>query len=152
MPSKTREDVWQEARRWVGTPYHDRGRSRGQSCDCIGLIIGVGRALGFRVPDDRDLPEYTPHSADGSAEMFADQLMRRDDFGNVGTVIPGQVGLFWFAKRGLAQHFCIFSRMPSGRITMIHAYKHGRRTLECGFSDYWRDRFIAAYDYRDLAR
>ncbi len=39
-------DVIQEARRWLRTPYLHQARLRGVGVDCIGLVLGVGAAVG----------------------------------------------------------------------------------------------------------
>ncbi len=143
MPS--RNDVYTEARRWVGTPYHHEGRVLGQSCDCIGLVIGVARSLGLACPADRDLPRYSSIPHDHVAERTADLLMV--PAGN--SLRAGQIGLFWFRDRGHGQHFAIFAR--GERTTMIHAYRHSRRVVETGISPFWLKRLIRVYDYREIA-
>lgn len=142
MPS--RRDVSTEARRWVGTPYHHEGRVLGQSCDCIGLVIGVARNLGMACPADRDLPRYSSMPHDHVAERTADLLMVRSS-----GMREGMIGLFWFRDRGHAQHFAIFAR--GKRLTMIHAYLNARRVVETGISPFWLKRLIRVYDYREIA-
>jgi cell wall-associated NlpC family hydrolase len=46
------------ARRWVGTPKHHHGARRGVACDCLGLIVGVGREFGLL---DRNARGYSPN-------------------------------------------------------------------------------------------
>jgi len=143
MPNS--EDVYLEARRWVGTPYHHQGRTFQRSCDCIGLVIGVARALGLRCPADRDLPNYAESPHDGVAERTASELMAPAR----GEIQAGQVGLFWYRDRGHGQHFAIFA--PFGhRLTMIHAYMRIGQVVEAGVSDFWRKRLIRAYTYRGI--
>ena len=55
MPS--REDIVQEAREWVGTPWRHQGRLKGVSSDCAGLVMGVGIKLGLIVIAKND-PMY----------------------------------------------------------------------------------------------
>ena len=43
----TREDIVAEARRWIGTPYHEQASVRGGGCDCKGLVVGVARECGL---------------------------------------------------------------------------------------------------------
>jgi len=42
----TRAAVVAEARTWVGTPFQHNQSCKGHGCDCIGLVIGIYRALG----------------------------------------------------------------------------------------------------------
>ena len=146
MPS--RDDVYIEARRWVGTPYHHEGHHLGQSCDCIGLIIGVGRALGFTCPTDQQVPQYSPNPHDHLAERGATEWLSpaRDP------VLIGQIGLFWVSERGHGQHFCIYAQHGGdGRMTMIHSYMRIGRVIETGISDFWRKRLIRVYDFKEMA-
>ena len=36
-----------EARKWIGTPFVHQGRTKGQACDCLGLVIAVAKAAGY---------------------------------------------------------------------------------------------------------
>ena len=36
-----------EAREWIGTPFVHQGRTKGQACDCLGLVIAVAKAAGY---------------------------------------------------------------------------------------------------------
>lgn len=36
-----REDVVRDAREWIGTPYHHKGKMRGVGCDCGGFLYAV---------------------------------------------------------------------------------------------------------------
>jgi cell wall-associated NlpC family hydrolase len=38
MDAETRTSILKEARTWIGTPYHHRGRVKGVGVDCGGLI------------------------------------------------------------------------------------------------------------------
>jgi NlpC/P60 family putative phage cell wall peptidase len=144
-----RAAIYTEARRWVGTPYHHHGRRINQSCDCIGLIIGVGRELGLSFPSDAEIPKYSALPHDGMCEKMADKYLARQ---SVSDPAPGQVGLFFVTMRGVGQHFCIFAwHEKTQRNTMIHAFENGRHVIETGISDFWRKRLIRIYDYREYA-
>lgn len=47
----TRADIVTEARRWIGTPYHEQASVRGGGCDCKGLVVGVARECGLPEAD-----------------------------------------------------------------------------------------------------
>lgn len=53
----TREMVVAEAKTWLGTPYHDRGRIRGVGVDCAMLPAEVYEAVGI-IPHLE--PDYSP--------------------------------------------------------------------------------------------
>lgn len=52
-----RENIVSEAMEWEGTPYHHQARMKGVGVDCVGLPIGVARALGL-VPPAFDVAPY----------------------------------------------------------------------------------------------
>lgn len=144
-----RAAIYTEARTWVGTPYHHHGRLKGQSCDCIGLILGVGRALGLNVPSDLEMPKYSTLPHDGMCEKMSDRYLIRQA---QATPLPGQIGLFFITARGVGQHFCIFAwHAITQRHTMIHAFEGGKRVIETGISEFWRKRLIRIYDYSGVS-
>jgi len=146
----TRSDIYNEARRWVGTPYHHHGRAHSQSCDCIGLLIGVGRVLGLTVPPEMALPDYSSLPHDDLSERMAARFLVPSKIKTIDQALPGQIGLFSISQRGVGQHFAIFA-LHKGRKTMIHAYMRGRTVIEAGISDHWRSRLISVYDYPGVA-
>lgn len=52
-------EVIAEARGWIGTPYRHQGRRKGVGCDCLGLLIGVWRAVYGQEPESAG-----PYTAD----------------------------------------------------------------------------------------
>lgn len=53
----TRDDIMAEARKWVGTPYRQKGRG-GDGLDCIGLVVVVAQALGLQFEDRLDYTDW----------------------------------------------------------------------------------------------
>ena len=45
--SVSREAIVAEARTWLGVPWRHQGWRKATGCDCVGLIRGVGHALGL---------------------------------------------------------------------------------------------------------
>lgn len=52
------EKMVNEARRWIGTPFHAQGSRRDIGCDCFGLIMGVAREIGAKSVSGRYLWQY----------------------------------------------------------------------------------------------
>lgn len=50
MDTQARERILAEARSWLGTPFHHKGRIKGVGVDCGGLIYSVFNACGYRLP------------------------------------------------------------------------------------------------------
>jgi NlpC/P60 family putative phage cell wall peptidase len=147
-----RDEIYTEARKWVGTPYHHHGRKIGQSCDCIGLILGVGRALKLKVPTELEMPDYSPVPDGATCESMAEKYLARYGSDRMANSMPGQVGMFFYSKRGIGQHFCIFGwHADTGRKTMIHAFMRGRHVIETGISEFWERRLMRVYDYKEGA-
>jgi NlpC/P60 family putative phage cell wall peptidase len=91
-----RERVVAEARSWIGTPYHHRGRIKGVGVDCAQLLIGVYAAVGLI--GDFETGEYPQ-----------DWAMHRDDEDflhwvvakggrEVQRALPGDVLLFRYGR------------------------------------------------------
>ena len=149
MPDRT--TIYTEARRWVGTPYQHHGRRIGQACDCIGLILGVGRAVGVPLPKDRELPAYGPLPHGSMCESMSDRYLERQSVKLISAAKPGQIGLFFVNARNVGQHFCIFGWHESTqRKTMIHAFMRGRHVIETGIPDFWAKRLLRVYDFRGV--
>lgn len=77
-------DIIREARTWIGTPFRHGQSVKGSGCDCVGFVIGVGKASGM-VPAGYRPPVYssqhTLHRDDSTLKaelaVFADELPKR---------------------------------------------------------------------------
>ena len=136
----TRADVIAEARTWAGTPFHHQARLKGVGCDCIGLVLGVGRALGL-LPPGLDATGYA-RQPDGSS--------LRDGFDRYGVplaieqVRPGDILLMRIRRD--PQHVGIL--LPGGAI--IHAHSAVGRVVEVPLDERWMERVLGAYAYPGL--
>lgn len=52
----TGDEIVQQARAWLGTPFHHQGRLQGVGVDCIGLGKGVADAIGVQLTDILNYP------------------------------------------------------------------------------------------------
>ena len=144
------ERIVAEARTWLGTPYRHHGRRKGVACDCLGLIAGVGRALGLTAYDERG---YSPHPDGISLRAKCDSyLMPVEAAGDPGsepwTGPPaGAVLLLWVQNRNVPQHLGIVSRLADGRPGLIHAHQMLGEVKEHGLDEFWRKRIVQIYDY-----
>jgi NlpC/P60 family putative phage cell wall peptidase len=76
----TRHDVVAEARSWIGTPYRHQGRLKGVGVDCLGLIVGVARALGLA---DKDADGYGAIPSDNRLRAALEAEMDRVPTGSL---------------------------------------------------------------------
>ncbi|MFZ1416647.1 MAG: hypothetical protein WAS73_19035 [Defluviicoccus sp.] len=96
-----RAAIINEARSWLGTPYHHQAALKGVGCDCIGLLKGIFASFGGIV----DLPaDYSPtwhvHRAE---ERLRAGLARYSTEIPLLSARPGDILLFGFG-RGPAAH------------------------------------------------
>jgi hypothetical protein len=108
----TRLEVQAEARKWLRTPYKQRGRGP-DGVDCIGFLVMVGRA--FNVPHE-DMLDYSnwPSQDHLILRVFGKYLTHHP----MTTPLPGLIGAF--AEARLPCHVGIFSELY-GRPHLIHA-------------------------------
>jgi len=146
MTPVTRADVVACARRWIGTPYVERQRLRGVGVDCVGLLIGVARDLGF-MPRDFEVPAYTG-MPDGvslvrQCDLYLDRIGNRE-------LIPGDVAVIVVDKA--PQHLGIITPYRHGGNAIIHATNsHGiRKVIEVRLVWNNAQRFKLGYSFRGV--
>ena len=115
--------VVNEAKTWLGTPYHSNADVKGAGVDCIRFIKRCYVNSGI-VPDF-DLPHYSPQWAlHQNSELLVDGLLK---YSNeiLGPPLPGDIAVFKIGK--CWGHSSIVVEWP----TLIHANPPG----ECRYVD-----------------
>lgn len=113
-----------EARLWLGTPFRHRGRLRGEGVDCLGLLVGVARALGLAVADRLDYPRQPdPLALEAALRAHLVPLPPVE-------AAPGDV--LRLAVRGRATHLALRSERG-----LIHAFAPARAVVEHGWDGRW---------------
>lgn len=142
--STAREAIIAEARTYLDTPWHHQARGRGadQGVDCIGLIVGVGRALGMI---DRDCTTYGVRP-DGRTliaefERTLDPIPR-DDMG------LGDVPVFWLEREDRPQHVGIVTDRHG--LGLIHTYQGVGRVVEHALNRAWAKRIHSVWRMRGV--
>jgi NlpC/P60 family putative phage cell wall peptidase len=129
-----RSEIVDEARKWLGTPYHHQGRVLGHGIDCYGVIEMVGRALGIaipenivysRIPDEKELIGYM--------DTYAVNIP-------VSAAMAGDIVIIPFMNR--MRHMAILT--DSG---MLHSYEPQGKVIEHAIDAKWRRLFRRAYQY-----
>jgi NlpC/P60 family putative phage cell wall peptidase len=132
-----RQQIVDEARTWLNTPFHHQGRVKSVGVDCAGVVIGVAKALGL---SDFDTVDYAKQpNANAMTKVLNEHMVR----------IPVNE-----ATIGDVLHFA-FDREPQhvGFITdigILHAYAQVRKCIEHSFDDAWKARVRGAYRFKGI--
>ncbi len=139
-----RRAIVQEARSWIGTPYLHQASLKGVSCDCLGLVRGVWRAV--IGPEPEPVPPYRPDWAElGGEEVLLEAAGRW--LRPTNNVVEGDVLLFRMAREAPAKHAAIVSSAGEGRLErMVHAY-WGRAVVETAAGPWWRERLAGVFAF-----
>lgn len=110
----TRAEVVSEARSWIGTPWVHQHRTKGVAVDCVGLVIGVARALGI-VAKDFDINGYS-RAPDGTLLARCSEVMRQvpRDAMRAGDVLV-------VATESDPCHMGILADYRHGGLSLVHA-------------------------------
>jgi len=123
-----------EARRWIGTPYRAGASVRGAGADCLGLLLGVWRALYGAAPDAADR---------AGREPLWRGLAACCDEGPAGDLRHGRVALLRLREAGPAGHVGLLTA-DGLRPGLIHAYCR-RGVVESPLCQPWRRRVVATF-------
>jgi hypothetical protein len=116
-----RNDVVEEARRWIGTRWRHQGRNE-HGIDCAGLIIVVASKFGLQDTNPNNYPRRT--SGDKFVEYFRAAGMVDVPFTHR---LPGDVILT--RASGFPCH-CGFFSQKRGEDHYIHGYALRRKVVE----------------------
>lgn len=133
------------ARQWLGTPYIHQASNKGQGADCLGLVRGIWRELGFDEP--KTIPVYSPDWSEPSKKerlwnALDNYLVRTElDLSNRGSVL-----LFRMQQGSVAKHLGILAQYKSNHPSVLHAYNK-RGVVETVLSRHWTDKIVAQYNF-----
>lgn len=137
----TRHAIVEEARRWIGTPYHHQASLIQVGCDCLGLVRGVWRSV--IGPEPEDPPPYSPDWAEAKgAERLALAAHRHFAAIDPQQFRAGDVLLFRFRDHAPAKHLGI----ATSATHMVHAHG-GACVTETAIGSHWRKRIVAAFAF-----
>ena len=139
-----RQDVVDEARTWLGTPYVHQASVKGAGTDCLGLLRGVWRALVGREPEAVPVYSMDWSEPQGEERMWA-AARRHLVEKSIADLTAGDVLLFRMRDSGVAKHLGIVS--GAGDVPrFIHAYS-GYGVVENTLSEPWRRRVVACFEF-----
>ncbi len=140
---RTKQDIVDEARGWLGTPYVHQASVRGAGADCLGLLRGVWRAAVGHEPEAVPVYSMDWSEPQGEERMWA-AARRHLIEKSPEEMAPGDVLLFRMRDAAVAKHLGIVSAHDPTRF--IHAYT-GHGVVENTLSEPWRRRVVACFEF-----
>lgn len=138
-----RQQVIDEARKWLGTPFHHQGRLLGVGVDCVGIVSETGRALGLTTHDN------TTYSQQPDGSSLVAHLR---EAGLIETSVEEmQVGdILVFRIKRDPQHLAILSREagvdgPEDIGMIIHAHMGIENVIETHLAQKWFDHIVHVF-------
>jgi len=140
-PDDLRAALVAEAIEWLGTPWKHHAAVKGVGCDCVGLVVGVARAVGLRVPEEQAWRGYR-RVPDGRTlvALLAAHLRRVAS----GAELPGDVALFRIDTA--PQHLGLLGH--DGLI--VHALAPARRVVAHRLDETWERRLLSFWRFPEL--
>lgn len=144
--SVTRTQVVAAARRYVDTPFQDKGRMLGVGLDCVGLPLMVAGDLGLS--DKNGIPMNGARYADYTSQPLGNYVhrmcMKDLIFKPMSEMKEGDV--LSIAVLTAPCHVAIVGRDASGQLTLIHAYSGGMgKVVEHPIDLRWKRRICACF-------
>lgn len=140
--------VIEEARKWVGTPYHHQAATLGAGVDCVGLIRGVGFAVGVLPRRDAEWKLFNAYGRLPNPRRMAEGMNTFLCPVAPGEEQPGDIAwLEWRAN--LPMHLAILA-VHGGRRTIIHAFSDFGKVVEHGLTADWEARVSSWWRYPDI--
>lgn len=141
----TRDQFIAEARTWIGTPFQDKGRRKGQGLDCVGIVLCTGHDLGINdkngVPFTRDM--YTDYSSQPTGNFVHLTCCKHLIAKAVPAMRAGDV--VTMAVPSAPCHVGVIGDSPNG-LTLIHAYAGGGSVcMEHVITPQWKRRIVGCF-------
>ena len=130
-----------EALSWLGTPYRHQGLRKGVGCDCIGLVMGVWRAV-YGVEPELPGP-YAPDWAEAEGgERLLKAVRRHFREKPAGDMAAGDLLLFRWRPHLPAKH----AGIVVGADRFVHAYE-GMAVSLSALVPQWRKRVAGVFAF-----
>ena len=137
----TRQLIVEQARRWIGTPYHHQASHRGAGADCLGLVRGVWREI-YGAEAERP-SAYTRDWAEASGmETLLDAAGRHLAPIRIDEAGPGDVVVFRLRAGLVAKHTAILTSDDC----FVHAMEGGA-ACEVSLTSWWRRRIAGVFSF-----
>jgi len=130
------KELAETAKSYVGTPFHAQGRAPGVGLDCIGVIACVAREHNIS-HDDKSAYSMSPT---GELQPELERQMIRVSLNDLR---EGDVLLMRWNLNMEPHHVA----MVVGPNLIVHAYAQARKVSMQVYTQYWRDKVVAAYRF-----
>lgn len=143
------EDIVNEARTWLGTPFHHQGRVKGAGVDCVGVPGESARAKGCAVmyPTAYSrLPDGITLEAELDRQMHI--VWQRGMGDPLDALQPADVLLFRMPK--LPRHVGLYAGVVGGEPRFIHATSDAGRVVEVNLDAYWLRALRKVYRFKEV--
>lgn len=141
MSGAVADAVVAEALTWLGTPYRHQSRRKGVGCDCIGLVLGVWRAVHGEMPEQPG--PYAPDWAEaGDRERLLAGVRRHFVEKPLAAMSAGDLLVFRWRPHLPAKHAGILV----GKDCFVHAYE-GMAVSLSALVPQWRRRIAGVFSF-----
>ena len=144
-----RREIVLEAKSWRGTPYRHQQSLKGSGVDCVGLILGVGRALEILqiTPDQwRPYARYARLPNPRRMEQAMGEFLVKLEDATLETAPDGCIA--WIQWRpGAPMHLAIIDREPGQPVRMIHALSTVGECVHHIVNQTWEARIVSFWDW-----
>ena len=134
-----REEFINEARTWIGTPFHHQGRTKGRGCDCLGLVLGSANNIGINPYNDSIAYSHRVHSLTlvENLKKYMNQIKFIDSK-------PGDILLFF--DETVPVHLGILTDKG-----FIHAPAKGtRKVVEHSLNEEWKKKIALVFRFEGI--
>lgn len=139
---KSRQELVEACRRYLGTPFLHHGRCIKNGVDCGGMIISALRDLGY------DPPDMTVYGREPARDGLREYLIRA-----IGEptpkhlAVPGDVALIKFVH--LPHHVAIVGdyKPDPSKLSLIHSYGEVGKVVEHILDPSWYDKILEVYRF-----
>lgn len=139
MPN--RDQIVDEARKWIGTPWKHQGRTK-SGLDCLGLVVNVAKELNLSEADEKT---YSRRPDGGELiKRFKKEMQQI----SLNDIQAGDVILF--ADTAYPCHVAIVS-LKHGEFHIIHAHATRRQVLEERYAYEWPVKARKAFAFEGVA-
>ena len=145
--------IMEEACSWIDTRFKHQGRLKKSyhhngGCDCLGLIIGIAKALDLKSLTGEKLESldnitYPRLLTSNILQEKLNQILKRVEINDleIGDVILVEINNW-------PQHLAVISSFKPN-ISIIHSYAQARKVVKQHLPEEWFNKIIAAYRFNE---